>query len=254
MPRCEQDPETGLATRAADHGQPWAVTEAALAELGPLRVALGAYERSGDTVYLDAAFAAARALLDALPWFGRHPRPDLGELRWVAQTVPEFAQLLSIAAGEAERAIAASLMAPWQALGLRSPPPGWIASELESAEMLFACTCAATDPTPAERVPAGLRRLAAGRLALQLTGELGRDEQLWQRALGRRYDSVRHRYARRTTWRSRGLAELVRDDESTRRAVSARLGRWLADGGRLAALAGELEAALVHERTPSRFA
>ncbi len=245
----------GLATRASDPGQPWALTEAALAQLAPLRVALGAYERSGDTVYLDVAFAAARGLLDALPWFGRHPRPDLAELRWVAQTVPEFAQLLSSAAGEAERAFAASLMAPWQALGLRTPPPGWIASELDAAEMLFACTCAAPEPTVSgPPLPSSLRRLAARRLAIQLTGELVRDELLWQRALGRRYDSVRHRYARRTTWRHRGLAELVRDDEATRRAVSARLERWLADGGRLTALAGELEAALVHERTPARFA
>jgi 2-polyprenyl-6-methoxyphenol hydroxylase-like FAD-dependent oxidoreductase len=120
--------------------------------------------------------------------------------------------------------------------------------------MLFACTCAADPSAPAERVPAGLRGLTAVRAALQLTGELARDEHLWERALGQRYDSVRHRYARRTTWRNRGLADLMRDNGAVQRAVTARLQRWLTEGGRLAALAGELEAALVHERTPARFA
>ena len=93
--------------------------------------------------------------------------------------------------------------------------------------MLFACTCAADASVPNERVPAGLRGMTAGRAALQLTRELAGDEQLWRRALGRRYDSVRHRYARRTTWRTRGLAELMRDNEAVQGAVNARLQRWL---------------------------
>ncbi len=65
---------------------------------------------------------------------------------------------------------------------------------------------------------------------------------------------MRHRYARRTTWRDRGLADLLACDEATHSAVRRRLERWLTEGGRLPALAAELEAALVHERTPARFA
>jgi hypothetical protein len=50
------------------------------------------------------------------------------------------------------------------------------------------------------------------------------------------------------------LAELIRTDDSARSAVTVRLERWIAGGGQPATLAGELEAALVHSRTPSRFA
>jgi hypothetical protein len=245
---------TQLITREPMFGERRILSEDALAQLGPLRAALAAYRRSGDTLYLDAAFAAARSLIAAMPWVGSGSRPELEELRWVTRTVPEFSELLSSAADEAESAISASLVQTWRALGLRRGPPGWTAPELEAARMLFACTCAADSSAPNERVPAGLRGLTAGRAALQLTRELAGDEQLWRRALGRRYDSVRHRYARRTTWRTRGLAELMRDSEPVQSAVNARLQRWLTHGARLGALAGELEAALVQERTPPRFA
>jgi hypothetical protein len=243
-----------LATREPTFGHRRALTEDALAQLGPLRAALDAYRRTCDTVYLDGAFAAARAFIAALPWVGGRTRPDLEELRWVTRAVPEFSELLSSAADEAERAISASLVQTWRTLGLRTVPPGWTGPEVESARMLFACTCAAGASPPTERVPAGLRGLTAVRAALQLTAELAADERLWERALGQHYDSVRHRYARRTTWRNRGLADLLRDNGGVQRAVSARLERWLTEGARLPALAGELEAALVHERTPVRFA
>ncbi|HZE03895.1 MAG TPA: hypothetical protein VE127_01655, partial [Solirubrobacteraceae bacterium] len=65
---------------------------------------------------------------------------------------------------------------------------------------------------------------------------------------------VRHRCARRTAWRSLGLSELLRDDEVARSAVTRRLERWVADGGLVATLPAELEAAIVHARTPARFA
>jgi hypothetical protein len=252
------DQAAGLVTRGAVSGQRRALTEEALVHVAPLRAALGGYRRGGELAYLDAAFAAARGLVAALPWCSGQERPDLEELRWVARTVPEFDDLLTVASGEAERAISASRRSAWTALGLRPGQPGWTATELESARMLFACTCAAPRspgfaPGTARGIPAGLRGLGAGRQALQLTGELAREERLWQRTLGSRYESVRHRYARRTTWGDRGLADLLRD-ESTHRAVTRRLERWLTDGGRLPALAGELEAALVHERTPPRFA
>jgi hypothetical protein len=51
----------------------------------------------------------------------------------VTRTVPEFSELLSRAANEAETAIAASLVQTWRALGLRRGPPGWTAPELEAA-------------------------------------------------------------------------------------------------------------------------
>jgi hypothetical protein len=243
-----------VVTREPAFGDRRALTEEALAELGPLRVALEAYRRSCDTVYLDGAFAATRAFVAALPWVGERTRPDLEQLRWVTRAVPAISELLSSAADEAERAISASLVQTWRTLGVRTVPPAWTAADVESARMLFACTCAADPSAPTERVPAGLRGLTAARAALQLTAELAADEQLWERALGEQYDSVRHRYARRTTWRNRGLADLVRDNGGVQRAVSARLERWLIRGARLPALAGELEAALVHERTPVRFA
>ena len=243
-----------LSTRQPAFGDRRALTEEALAQLGPLRAALEAYRRSCDTVYLDGAFAAARAFVAALPWVAGRTRPDLEELRWLTRAVPEFSELLSTAADEAERAISASLVQTWRTLGLRAVPPGWTGPEVESARMLFACTCAADPSAPTERVPAGLRGLTAVRAALQLTAELAADERLWERVLGPRYGSVRHRYARRTTWRNRGLAHLLRDNGGVQRAVSERLERWLIAGGRLPALAAEMEAALVHERTPARFA
>jgi len=55
---------------------------------------------------------------------------------------------------------------------------------------------------------------------------------------------------RRTTWRTSGLAELMRDSEPVQSAVNAQLQRRLTHGAWLGALAGELEAGLVHERTP----
>jgi hypothetical protein len=245
---------TQLVSGSPMFGERRILSDDALAQLGPLRASLAAYRRSGDTAFLDAAFAAARGLIAAMPWVASGSRPELEELRWVTRTIPEFSELLSRAADEAETAISASLVQTWRALGLRRGPPGWTAPELEAARMLFARTCTADASVPNERVPAGLRGLTAGRAALQLTRELAGDEQLWRRALGQRYDSVRHRYARRTTWRTRGLAELMRDNEAVQGAVNARLQRWLTHGARLGALAGELEASLVHERTPPRFA
>jgi hypothetical protein len=243
-----------LTARPPAFGERRALSEEALAQLPQLRAALATYDTSGRPEDLDRAFAVARALVAALPGAVEWTRPDLEELRWLARAIPEFGALLSTAAVEAERAISAGLFELWLALELRSEPPGWTPHELEAARMLFACTCAASSTGAAERVPAGLRGLAAGRLAQRLAGELAGEEGVWQRALGPRYESLRHRYAPRTAWRSRGLSELLRTDDDTRRAVCARLERWLASGGRLAALAAELEAALVHERTPAKFA
>lgn len=231
------------------------MTEEAFACVLPLRVALAAHRASGRPADLDRAFAVARSLIAALPGGDDGQAPDLEQVRWLAVVVPEFDELLSIAASEAEGALAGALADLWSALELPPPPPGWTPAEREAARMLLACACAgpAAAAMP-DRVPTGLRGLAAGRLAARLSGELAASEELWLRALGARYDSVRHRYARRTAWRSRGLSELMHVDDEARRAVTARLARWLTAGAHLRTLTAELEAALVHVCTPPKFA
>lgn len=222
--------------------------------LACLRTAVSRYGSSRDPSDLEYAFAAARLMLAELMSTERGARPELEELRCLARTVPPFGELLSLGAGEAEQAVHDGTRRLWRALGLRSPPPSWTASELDAARMAFACACAPDNRTSGDRLQAGLRQLAAHRIAQLLCAELTTSEQPWCKALSDRYGSVRHRYARRTPWRSRGLAELIRTDEPARAAVTQRLERWIADGGRPAALAGELEAALVHTRTPAKFA
>jgi hypothetical protein len=126
--------------------------------------------------------------------------------------------------------------------------------------MVFACACdpaASTGPaaTPgAQWLQASLRRIAASRLAGLIADDLCRSEAVWLTALGERYGSLRHRCAPRTSRRSRGLAEMLAADPETRRAVTRRLEGWVAAGGHPHELPAELEAAVVHARTPSRLA
>ena len=181
-------------------------------------------------------------------------RPELEQLRHLADVLPEFGELLTAAAGEAERVVCAGTVGVWSALGLRSAAPSWTPAERDAARMVFACACAPAMRMDPVRFQAGLRAVAAPRFAELLARELAESEEAWARALGDRYESVRHRCARRTTWRSLGLADLLRGDEMSRKAVTRRLERWMADGGLLPTLAGELEAAIVHARTPARFA
>jgi hypothetical protein len=221
-----------------------------------LRDALLHYQAQRQPADLERAFAAATATVSFLQVPSDGGRPDLEEMRRLASALPEFGVFLSTAAGEAERAVCAGSGGLWRALGLRSAAPRWTPAERDAARMVFACACV---PAPdananAGRLQASLRRIAAGRFAQLLCTEFAGSEDVWVRAFGDRYTSIRHRCARRTTWKSRGLSELLRTDEITRRAVSARLERWMAGGGQLAGLAGELEAALVHARTPPRFA
>jgi hypothetical protein len=96
---------------------------------------------------------------------------------------------------------------------------------------VFACACAPAMRMDPVRFQAGLRTLGAPRFAELLCREMAESEEAWTRALGDRYESVRHRCARRTTWRSLGLSELLRGDELSRVAVTRRLERWMADGG-----------------------
>ncbi len=225
----------------------------AIPHLQQLRAALARYRATAASTELSQAFPAATALLGTVlsPVDGR---PELEELRRLANTLPEFGELLSGAAAEAERVVCAGTVGVWRTLGLRSTAPSWTPAERDTARMVFACACAPTMRMDPVRFQTGLRAVAAPRFAELLCRELAESEEAWTRALGDRYESVRHRCARRTTWRSLGLSDLLRGDEQSRKAVVARLERWMAGGGALPSLAGELEAAIVHARTPARFA
>lgn len=236
-------------------------------QLARLRGALRRYRDHGIPGALEAAFAAAAAIVAAAemeaqpaPDRARGPhqapggRADLERLRHLAFAIPDLGELLSCAANEAQRAVEEGVGLLWMAIGLRGTAPSWTAEEWEAARMVFACACAPAPAPPPARLRESLRTLAAGRFAKAMSDALALDEAPWRRALGDRYDSVRHRCAHRTTWRSRGLAELVRTDESARAAVTARLERWICAGGEASLLAGELEAALVHASARPRFA
>jgi hypothetical protein len=223
--------------------------------LARLRRALGGGQ-TGDSPApeLTEAFTAACGLVATVMPPAPDGRPDTTSLRSLAAAVPEFDAFLNLAAGQAGRAVHSGVIDLWARLGLRSPPPVWSDPEFQAARMAFACACApAQDPDPS-RIRHGLRALAAGRIARQIAAGLADQEAAWEAGLGPAYGSVRHRCAPRTAWRSRGLSDLVREDERVRLALEARLERWLAAGGEPATLAGELEAALVHIRTPPKFA
>ena len=242
----------------AASGQPMlppavALPPEALQHLLALRASLARYRTTAAPAELSGAFPAAGAMIGTM-LTSVDGRPDLEQLRRLADTLPEFGELLSAAAGEAERAVCAGTAGVWRALGLRSTAPSWTATERDAARMVFACACAPAMRMDPVRFQSGLRAVAAPRFAELLCRELAESEEAWTRALGERYESVRHRCARRTTWRSLGLSDLLRGDETSRRAVTARLERWMAAGGVHGALAGELEAAIVHARTPARFA
>ena len=232
---------------------PAALPPEAIPPLLQLRAALARYRGTAAPAELSGAFPAAGAVVGAMVR-SVDGRPELDQLRRLADTLPEFGELLSAAAGEAERVICSGTIGVWSTLGLRSAAPSWTPAERDAARMVFACACAPALRKDPVRFQAGLRAVAAPRFAELLARELAESEEAWTRALGDRYESVRHRCARRTTWRSLGLSDLLRGDEMSRKAVTRRLERWMADGGLLPTLAGELEAAIVHARTPARFA
>ena len=225
----------------------------AIPHLFQLRAALGRYRAAGSATELAAAFPAASGVIGALSG-SAGGRPDSEQLRRLAETLPEFGELLTYAVAEAERVVCAGTVGVWHWLGLRSSAPRWTPGERDAARMVFACACAPAMEFEPGRFQAGLRALAAPRFAKLLCREFAESEAAWTRALGDRYESVRHRCARRTTWRSLGLSDLVRDDEVARGAITRRLERWMADGGMVSTLGAELEAAIVHARTPARFA
>jgi hypothetical protein len=220
-----------------------------------LHAAVAQYESSGSPGALDEAFAAAAAAVARLRGERAGVPPERDEVRRLFEQLPEFERLVSIAAGQAELTAAAASARLWQWLGFGGPAPAWNEAERSRARLLVACACAPLDGRGAKWLGPGLRRLAAARwAALIVEGLREADEQWWRGALGDRYESVRQRCAPRTTWRTRGLAVLPASDAATRATLQARLERWLAAGGDLERLPGELEASLVQSRTPARLA
>ncbi len=224
---------------------------AALVHLAGVQAALLAHDETGDPFHLDRGFTAARGLVaTALP-----PGPvRVDELRRLAETVPAFDDLLERGARVAGAAVRRACGELWAALGVPERAPEWSAEEHEAGRLVLACACGCDPATNSERLPAGLRRVAAARVSGLLCDALADREEPWGLALGGRYDSLRHRCAPRTMLRSRGLADMVREDPRCRAAIRTRLERWIITGGRPDALAGELEAAVVHARTPARLA
>jgi hypothetical protein len=143
----------------------------------------------------------------------------------------------------------------WTRLGLSAAPPGWTEDERSGARVLVVSACAPLASRGPRWLAERLLRLAATRWAAILAQELrSAPEEVWQRALGERYESVSRRYALRTRRSSGGLGSVLAIDERTFEAVRAGLARWLAAGPDPAVLTTELEAAFAGTRTPGRLA
>ncbi|HLI60072.1 MAG TPA: hypothetical protein VKV21_10460 [Solirubrobacteraceae bacterium] len=219
-----------------------------------LQAAVDSHERSGDPRDLDAGFVLARRLLAGLM------RPDIDrpagidELRRLVDELPALGGLLDRAADTAGEAIERSCGTLFASLQIARRAPRWSAAERDTARMVFAYACGPVTATSPEWLARSLRRISAPRIAAAICEELSRREVVWRAALGDGYASLRHRCAPRTALRSRGLAELLRGDAGCRRAVTARLEQWVIAGGAVETLPQELEAAVVHARTPSRLA
>lgn len=218
-----------------------------------IRDALAAHAETGRAADLERGFLAARALVSAtLGGAGAPVRVD--ELRRLAETHPEFGELLDRAAWMTGEAVACACEELWSSLGLFGPPLGWSESEGDAVRAILACACGPEAPTTPGWLSVSLRRVSAPRIAGLLGDELARREAVWLRALGPGYGSLRHRCAPRTALRSRGLSDLLRSDPACRELVVGRIERWVVAGGRPEGLAAELEAAVVHTRTPARLA
>jgi hypothetical protein len=225
------------------------------AAVGLLRHALCRYEQSRSAAALDHAFGAAAAAVGALRG-GRAGEPADGvEIRRLMDELPEFERLVSIAVGEAEQAAHFGARRLWEWFGLSTVPPRWNDAERSGARVVVASACAPLHGRGAAWLRPRLLKLAANRWAGLLAGELRTgDEELWRRALGERYESVRERYAPRTKRRSGHLSKLLSVDEQSVAALQQRLSRWLADGPEFDGLPAELEAAFVQTRNPARLA
>src|SRR6202012_3036022 len=120
---------------------PPALPPEAVPHLLALRAALARYRTSAAPVELSGAFPPAGAVIGAMVT-SVGGRPELEQPRRLADALPEFGELLSAAAGEAERVVCAGAAGVWQTLGLRSTAPSWTHAERDAARMVFACACA----------------------------------------------------------------------------------------------------------------
>jgi len=220
-----------------------------------LRAALDRYDDARSGRALDVAFAAAAAAVAELRGERAHVAPDVDEVRALFEQLPDYERLVEVAVSETERSVQAAGVRVWSWFGLESEPPRWNQGERQRARLLVACACAPLDQQVVGWLGPRLLKLAAGRWAGVLVGELRRaDEELWRRVLGERYESVWRRFAPRGRWRTRELADLMARDDEVAGAMERQLSRWLAAGGQVERLPGELEAAFVHSRTPDRLA
>jgi hypothetical protein len=219
-----------------------------------LQAAVDGHEESGDPRNLDEGFVLARDLLAGLISADADRPATIEELRRLVDELPPFGGLLDRAADTAGDAVERSCAALYRSLEIGGRAPGWSPAERETARMVFAYACGPVIAQSPEWLARSLRRISAPRIAAQLCDELSRREGVWRAALGDGYASLRHRCAPRTVLRSRGLADLLRADDECRVAITERLERWLIAGGRLDGLPRELEAAVVHVRTPARLA
>jgi hypothetical protein len=220
-----------------------------------LRLALDHYQETRSPRALDLAFStAARAVAELRGERASSP-PEVSEVRRLFEELPEYEELVNLAVGETEQSVQAAGARLWDWFGLSTSPPRWNDGERARAQLLVACACAPLDEQAVGWLGPRLLKLAADRWAGLLTAELrAADEQLWQRVLGERYESVWRRCAPRGRWRSRELADLLADDDQVAASLERQLGRWLRDGARMERLTDEVEAAFVHSRTPDRLA
>jgi hypothetical protein len=220
-----------------------------------LRLALDHYEESRSPQALDLAFSTAARAVAELRGDRASTPPEVSEVRRLFEELPEYEELVNLAVGETEHSVQAAGARLWDWFGLTTPPPRWNDGERSRARLLVACACAPLDEQVVGWLGPRLLKLAADRWAGLLTDELrGADEQLWQRVLGERYESVWRRCAPRGRWRSRELADLLAHNDEVAASLQRQLARWLRDGARMERLTDEVEAAFVHSRTPDRLA
>jgi hypothetical protein len=220
-----------------------------------LRGAIDRYEDARSPAALDAAFAAAAAAVADLRGERAKLPPEVSEISWLFQQLPDYERLVAVAVGETERSVQAAGVRLWDWFGLSTPPPSWNEGERARARLLVACACAPLDEQVVGWLGPRLLRLAADRWAALLTAELRQaDEGLWRRVLAERYESVWRRCAPRGRWRTRELADLLAHDDAVAASLQRQLARWLAEGARSERLVDEVEAAFVHSRTPDRLA
>ncbi|HEY3773421.1 MAG TPA: hypothetical protein VGL69_10535 [Solirubrobacteraceae bacterium] len=219
-----------------------------------LHVVVTSHAETGDPRDLDEGFVLARELLSGLMRSDVAEPAGIDELRRLVEDLPTLSGLLDRAADTAGDAVHRSCADMFGTLDVTARAPRWSPTERDTARMVFAYACGPVTAKSPEWLARSLRRISAPRIAAQLCGELSKRENVWKVALGDGYASLRHRCAPRTVIRSRGLADLLRADTDCRVAVTARLERWVISGGELKDLPRELEAAVVHVRTPARLA